>query len=130
MHEVNKSFLVMSSNFFSIETINLIRRDHQKIQIIEKDKFPLTPPLLKVGWSNAAMTHGYKITKTTKRHFPKIICHDTRQIRDILHPISLFSFYVTPRLFKNSSLFEIGAFINAFKHNINSRIYHTEKCRD
>ena len=56
--------------------------------------------------------------------------YDTRHIRDIFHTISPFSLYVTARLFKNSSFFEISAFIIAFKHNINSRIYHTEKCGD
>ena len=43
---------------------------------------------------------------------------------------SPFSFYEIARLFKNSSFFEIGAFIIAFKRNINSRIYPTEKCGD
>ena len=43
---------------------------------------------------------------------------------------SPFSFHETARLFKNSSFFKIGAFIIAFKCNINSRIYPTEKCRE
>ena len=43
---------------------------------------------------------------------------------------SPFSFYETARLLKNSSFFKIGAFIIAFKRNINSRIYPTEKCRE
>ena len=44
--------------------------------------------------------------------------------------MSPFSFYETARLFKNSSFFKIGAFIIAFKRNINSRIYPTQKCRE
>ena len=43
---------------------------------------------------------------------------------------SPFSFYETARLHKNSSFFKFGAFIIAFKRNINSRIYPTEKCRE
>ena len=43
---------------------------------------------------------------------------------------SPFSFYETARLFKNCSFFKICAFIIAFKRNINSRIYPTEKCRE
>ena len=42
----NPTKVVMSNNFFP-GSINLSRRDHQIIQIIEKDRFPLTPPLLK-----------------------------------------------------------------------------------
>ena len=34
------------------------------------------------------------------------------------------------RLFENCSFFKIGAFIIAFKRNINSRIYPTVKCRE
>ena len=49
------------------------------------------------------------------RHFPVVL--------------AIF-FYETARLFKNSSFFQIGAFIIAFKRNINSRIYPTEKCRE
>ena len=56
--------------------------------------------------------------------------HDTRHICVIFHTVSPFSFYGTARLFKNSSFFKIGAFIIAFKRNINSRIYPTEKCRE
>ena len=53
-------------------------------------------------------------------------------IRDLAISVSFstFSFYETARLFKNSSYFEIGAFTIAFKRNINSRIYPTEKCRE
>ena len=43
---------------------------------------------------------------------------------------SPFSFYETAQLFKNSSFFKFGAFIIAFKRNINSRIYPTKKCRE
>ena len=44
----NKSFIVMSSSFFPA-SINVSLRGHQIIQIIEKDRFSLTPPLLKTG---------------------------------------------------------------------------------
>ena len=56
------------------------------------------------------------------RHFPVVLA--------IFLSFSPFSFYETARLFKNSSFFKIGAFIIAFKRNINSRIYPTEKCRE
>ena len=70
--------------------------------------------------------------KTTNRHFPTVTRHETRRICNIFHTISPFSFYETARLIKriNSSFFEIGAFIIAFKRNINSRIYPTEKYRE
>ena len=38
----------MSNNFFPA-CINVSQRGHQIIQIIEKDRFSLTPPLLKMG---------------------------------------------------------------------------------
>ena len=71
------------------------------------------------SWDNSV------VTQLTIEH-----SHDTRHICDIFHTISPFSFYETARLFKNSSFFEIGAFIIAFKRNINSRIYPTEQYRE
>ena len=83
------------------------------------------------------MTPWYKVRENNKSPFSySFTSRYASHLRYFSYDLAIFisfspfSFYETARLFKNCSFFKICAFIIAFKRNINSRIYPTEKCRE
>ena len=87
--------------------------------------------------NSVTMTPKYKVRENNKSPFSySFTSQYASHLRYFSYDLAIFlsfspfSFYETARLFKNSSFFKIGAFIIAFKRNINSRIYPTEKCRE